>query len=66
MLPTARLASLLIGAGGLAAGVYLVAGSPGDDDFLTPRVLVAACGMGVLALVMYLLVLRPRGEEPAE
>ncbi len=66
MLATARLASLLVAGGGLAAGVYLVAGSPGDDDFLTPRVLVGACGMGVLALVMYLLVLRPRGKGPTE
>ncbi len=66
MLGTARLALLLVAAGGLAAGVYLVAGSPGDGDFLTPRVLVAACGIGMLALVMYLLVLRARGKGPAE
>jgi hypothetical protein len=66
MLATARLGSLIVTLAGLAAGIYLIAGSPGDEDFLTPRVLVALCGMGGLALVMYLFVLRPRTDAPTD
>ena len=61
MLATARLASLFVAAGGLVAGVYLmIAGTPDEDGFFTLRVLVAACGVGVLSLLMYILVLRPK------
>ena len=56
MLKIARLATLLVAAGGLVAGVYLIAGSPDEDDFFTVRILVAACGVGVLALLMNLLL----------
>ncbi len=63
MLATARLACLLLAAGGVAAGVYLIAGSPDEDGFFTVRVLTAACGVGTLSLVMYLLVLRYERER---
>ncbi len=36
----------------------MIAGSPDEDGFFTVRVLTAACGVGALSLVMYLLVLR--------
>ncbi len=36
----------------------MIAGSPDEDGFFTTRVLTAACGVGALSLVMYLLMLR--------
>ncbi len=45
---------------GLVAGLALAFGSPTADTFFTPRILVAGVGVGVIALVLFVLLLRRR------
>ena len=59
----ARLVCVLLAACGVVAAICLVAGSPDAEGPFTPRVLVAACGIGALSLLMYLLVLRRQGKR---